>query len=108
MSIQIKKNIFKDLPLSSPDEIFESIIENENIKIERIISEGHATSEGYWYDQDQNEFVMLLQGKAQISFTEDEPVVLNPGEYIIIPAHKKHRVEWTSKIEKTLWLAVFY
>ena len=104
----IKNNILKNLPVSVPEEIFENISEKENIKIERIISEGQATSKNYWYDQDQDEFVMLLQGKAQLNFTDDDPVVLNPGDYIVIPAHKKHRVEWTSKTEKTIWLAVFY
>lgn len=103
-----KKNFLMDLPFSSADEIFESIVERDDIKIERIISEGQATSEGYWFDQDQHEFVLLLKGKAQLSFEDDQPVVLNPGDYIIIPAHKKHRVEWTSKIEKTIWLTVFY
>ena len=103
-----KNNIFQNLPVSVPEEIFENISEKRNVKIERIISEGQATSENYWYDQEQDEFVMLLQGKAQLNFIEDDPVILNPGDYIVIPAHKKHRVEWTSKTEKTIWLAFFY
>lgn len=103
------KNIFSEIPDSIPDEIFQEIISSRNCKIERIISKAHNTPEDKWYDQDKNEFVILLKGKAEISFQEsDELIRLNPGDYINIPPHKKHRVEKTSSTEETIWLAVHY
>ena len=102
------KNIFENIPSSLKDEFFEDIISSPDFKLERIISEGHSSPEGFWYDQDKNEFVLLLSGSAEISF-EDEPLIkLRPGDYITIPAHKKHRVEKTDKEEKTFWLALHF
>jgi len=68
---------------------------------------GHASPEGYWYDQDQHEWVVVLKGAARLRF-EDETVEMRPGDFVNIPAHKKHRVEWTTPDEPTVWLAVFY
>jgi cupin 2 domain-containing protein len=72
-----------------------------------IVSVGHASPEGFWYDQPQNEWVVVLRGAARIQF-EDERVELRPGDWIHIPAHRRHRVEWTTPDEPTLWLAVHY
>lgn len=102
------KNIFNDIPESLPEELFEIIAENRNIKIERIISEGHTTPPGEWYDQELNEFVILLSGMAIIRFENDEIVEMNSGDYLIIQAHKRHRVEFTSSDQKCIWLAVHY
>lgn len=101
-------NIYKNIPSNIPEELFEIISENENIKIERIISDGHSTPQDYWYDQEKNEFVILLKGNAELLFDNDEKVILNEGDYLIIPKHKKHRVLSTSKETKTIWLAVHY
>lgn len=77
--------------------------------MERIISRGHASGQDFWYDQEDNEWVILLQGSASLSFEgEKEPVVLHPGDYIQIPPHYKHRVEWTDPACETVWLAVHY
>jgi len=101
------KNLFKNLPNICRTEIFETILENGNLKIERIISEGHATPAGQWYDQTWDEWVVLLQGSAGILFEGDtSSFLLKPGDHAYIPAHKKHRVEWTASNEKTIWLAV--
>ena len=81
----------------------------KELKLERIISEGQATPPGQWYDQDWDEWVVLLKGGAGIFFEGDEAIgILKPGDYIYIPAHQKHRVEWTDPQEKTIWLAIHF
>jgi len=103
------KNIFQDIYESSTEEIFEIILGSENMRLERIISNGHATPPGEWYDQDNDEWVLLVKGSAGLLFEGDvEIVALKPGDYIHIPAHRKHRVEWTDCTEKTIWLALHY
>lgn len=102
------QNIFDKVPKNLKEELFESIAENNHFKLERIISEAHSSPPGYWYDQHKNEFVLLLQGSAQLSFQDDKSIILNPGDYLFIPAHTKHRVEWTDDKEKTIWLALHY
>ena len=103
------KNIFSDVPQSVPEEIFENLISSENCKIERIVSRGHTTPEEKWYDQDKNEFVLILRGNAELLFEEkNELVKMKEGDYVNIPAHKKHRVEKTSTEKETIWLAIHY
>ena len=102
------KNIFENIPQSLTDEFFEEIIDNGNFKLERIISNGHTSPDNFWYDQVKNEFVILLSGSAILEFENESVVNLYPGDYIIIPAHKKHRVVQTSGNQKTFWLALHY
>ncbi len=103
------KNIFSDIPVETPNEILETIIESHQFKIERIISRGQSTTDGYWYDQEKNEWVLVLKGNAGLLFEgSEEIVIIKTGDYINIPAHKKHRVEWTDPEEETVWLAVHY
>jgi cupin 2 domain-containing protein len=107
--IMMKANIYSDIPDRVPEEIFEILAESGKVRIERIISDSHASPEGFWYDQDQSEFVLLLKGCAGMRFEgEDEIVLLKPGDWIDIPAHVRHRVEWTDPEQKTVWLVVFY
>ena len=77
-------------------------------RIERIVSQGHASPEDFWYDQDQDEWVLVLKGAARLRFEGEEPVEMEPGAHVNIPAHKRHRVEWTTPDEPTIWLAVHY
>ena len=101
------ENIFENMPDICRVEIFETLVENSHLKIERIISEGHSTPPNKWYNQDWDEWVILLQGSAGILFEGDAASSsLKPGDYLFIPAHRKHRVEWTDQKEKTIWLAV--
>lgn len=102
------KNIFRDIPDDIRNEVFEEIVSSGNFKLERIISEGHSSPEGIWYDQEKNEFVLLLSGMAKLSFENNERVELSTGDYLIIPAHKKHRVDWTDPKQKTIWLTLHY
>lgn len=100
-------NLFTNLPSNLPDELFTTLLEANNLRIERIVSHGHSSPEGFWYDQDQHEWVFVLQGSARLSI---DGVVkeLKPGDYTNILPHQKHRVEWTTPDEPTVWLAVFY
>ena len=100
-------NLFTDLPSNLPDELFTTLLEADNLRIERIVSHGHASPEGFWYDQEQHEWVIVLQGAARLSIG-DGTKELKPGDFVNIPAHQKHRVEWTTPSEPTIWLAVFY
>ena len=103
------KNIFSDIPDNLPDELIEIIAENHVVTIERIVSRGHVSPNDFWYDQDKNEFVFLVCGEARLRFEgKEESVQMKKGDYIIIPAHKRHRVEWTSPDEDTVWLAIHY
>jgi cupin 2 domain-containing protein len=103
-----KSNIFDLIPATLKDELFEELISKDSLKIERIVSRGHATPEHEWYDQRSNEWVILLQGEAILSFLNENDVRLKAGDYINIPAHKKHKVSWTKPDENTVWLAVHY
>ncbi len=100
-------NLFTDLPTNLPNELFSTLLEADNLRIERIVSHGHASPEGFWYDQDQHEWVIVLLGAARLSI-DGEPKELKPGDCINIAAHQRHRVEWTTPGEPTVWLAVFY
>jgi cupin 2 domain-containing protein len=102
------KNIFKNLPIDLNKEVVESIITSKSIRIERIISKGQISAKEFWYEQEENEWVILLSGSAKLLFENGELVELNPGDYLNIPANKKHRVEWTIPDEETIWLTVFY
>ena len=101
-------NIFKSLSDDLSEEIFEDIIQSPIVKIERILSKGHTSPEHGWYDQDESEWVIVVDGDARIEFEDGESVALSKGDYLNIPAHKKHKVAWTNPDQITIWLAVFY
>ena len=77
-------------------------------RIERIVSHGQVSPDGFWYDQDEAEFVLLLAGAARLRFADGEIAALSPGDCLEIAAHRRHRVEWTDPDQPTVWLAVFY
>ena len=102
-------NIFRELPANLPAELTEALVEQAHVRIERIVSTGQASPDGYWYDQADHEWVVVLKGEAKLLIEGDEmPLHMKPGDFVNIPAHCKHRVEWTTPDEPTLWLAVFY
>lgn len=101
-------NILGAIPSDLSAEVFEDIIKSPNIRIERIISKGQFTPADSWYDQDEHEWVMVLEGKAILEFENNHSLTLNKGDYINIPAHCKHKVSWTDPDQITLWLAIFY
>lgn len=101
-------NIFDDIPKNIKSEIFETLIDNDDVQIERIISKGHKSPESGWYNQDKNEWLIVLTGEAILSFADKSSLKLKAGDFINIPAHKKHKVEWTNPDTETIWLAVHY
>lgn len=102
-------NLFTPVLGELPSELFETLASSEMVKIERIVSRGHTTPESEWYDQEWHEWVVLLEGKARLAFADqDEELLLSQGDYVLIPAHQKHRVVFTSKDEDTIWLAVHF
>jgi cupin 2 domain-containing protein len=100
-------NLFADIPAHLPDELFSTLVAASDVRIERIVSHDHASTPGFWYDQEQHEWVIVLAGAARLEF-EDGVLDLKLGDFVNIPAHKKHRVEWTTPDEPTIWLAVHY
>lgn len=103
-----KSNIFANIPLEIKEELFEEIVKKEGLKIERIISKGHTTTEFEWYDQESDEWVIVLKGEAILEFENSDEKRLKEGDYLNIPAHTKHRVSWTKENEETVWLAIHY
>ena len=102
-------NLLGELPDARPGEIVEELVSAPGVRIERIVSHGQASPPGFWYDQDEAEFVVLLAGAARLRFAdEDSPRALRPGDCVEIAAHRRHRVEWTDPDRPTLWLAVFH
>jgi len=101
-------NLFTSLPDHLDYEQVEDLLNQPNVKIERILSKGQTSPETGWYDQDVNEWVVVLQGSGEITFEDGGKVQLEPGDYINIPAHRKHKVSWTDPDNVTVWLAVFY
>lgn len=103
-----QQNFFSNIPKNLTDEIIETILTNKNIRIERIISKGQSSPEDFWYDQTENEWILVLEGKAIIKFEDESIITLHKGDYLLIPANKKHRVEWTDPEQHTIWLAIFF
>ncbi len=103
-----KSNIFSQIPTDLKEELFEEIISNDTLKIERIISKGHITKDFEWYNQKSNEWVIVLKGEAILVFENSNDVRLKEGDYLNIPAHTKHRVSWTEPDVETIWLAIHY
>ena len=102
-------NIFAAVPSQLPEELTEALLGTPHVRIERIISRGHRSPADCWYDQEQNEWVLLLKGGAGLAFKNATGTTeLKPGDYINIPAHVRHRVAWTAEKEDTVWLAIYY
>lgn len=101
-------NIFASLPEDLGAEVFEDIVRSDTVRIERIVSRGHSSPADGWYDQDENEWVMVLQGSGRLLFETGREVNLGAGDCINIPTHTRHRVDWTDPDRPTIWLAVFY
>ena len=101
-------NLLQELPGELQTELTDILVENRNIRIERIVSSGQVTAPGHWYDQTEHEWVLVIQGRGILEFEDGRRSVLNPGDHLLIPAHCRHRVTETSQKPPTIWLAVFY
>ena len=102
-------SLLDGIPAELPEELFETICSTEYVKIERIVSKGHSSPEGFWYDQDWSEFILVVQGSAGLQIEgQDHIAQLKAGDYLNIGSHVKHRVEWTDPATEILWLALHY
>lgn len=107
----MKENIFENIKVNKDKEQFNDIINTKDVRIERIVSNGQISEQDFWYDQNENEFVVVLKGRAILQIKQNNEIkeyVLNEGDYLNIQANIKHRVKYTSLDEPTVWLAVFY
>ena len=101
-------NLYADLPDADAGEVFETLVGAPGVRIERIVTHGQTKPAGEWYDQEQREWVCLLRGAARLRFADGEVVELAPGDWLDIAARRRHRVEWSSPSETTVWLAVHF
>ena len=103
------KNLLADIPEQIPEELFTTLLRQKNVKIERIVSRGHASAKNEWYDQGLDEWILLIQGEAELEFADKSQLVkLQVGDYLLISAHCKHRVNWTHPEKDTIWLAIHF
>ena len=101
-------NLLSHVPATLSEELLQTLVDSQHVRIERIVSRGHASPPGFWYDQPQHEWVVLLSGAARLTVEGRGPVELRPGSFINLSSHQRHRVEWTHPDEPTIWLAVHY
>lgn len=101
-------NLFASVAEGSAGETVEELVRSQHVRIERIVSNGQASPDGFWYDQEEVEWVTVLTGEAFLRFEDGEVIQLAPGDSITIEAHRKHRVDSTADDEPTIWLAVFF
>jgi cupin 2 domain-containing protein len=103
------QNLFAQIPAQLPEELFEALLRTPAFTLERIVSRGHATPADQWCDQEREEWVLVVRGRARLVFAERaEAVEMGAGDYLQIPAHCRHRVEWTDPDQETVWLALHY
>jgi cupin 2 domain-containing protein len=103
------QNIYSSIPANIPQELFQDILITDNFKVKRIVLKGHASPRDFWYDQKQNEWVILLKVSAGLLFEENDTIIeLTPCNHINIPAHLKHRVEWSDPDIETVWLEIMW
>jgi cupin 2 domain-containing protein len=98
-------NIFKALAAPGADEQIDMLAMRAGVRIERIVSHGHCSAPDFWYDQDDDEWVLVVKGSGTIAFDDGETIKLGTGDHLLIPAHRRHRVETTEAA--TIWIAVF-
>jgi cupin 2 domain-containing protein len=102
-------NLFADLPARLAQEEMTTLVSAGAVRVERIVSRGQASPAGFWYDQPQDEWVIVLAGRAELAFEDDGATMpMGPGDYVHIPAHRRHRVAWTDPAQATVWLALHY
>lgn len=101
-------NFLEELPSVQEAEVFEALVKTQALTIERIVSRGKRSAPGQWYEQAQNEWVLLIRGAACLRWDDGTELALTEGDYVLIPALKRHRVEWTDPTRDTVWLAVHF
>jgi len=104
----LSKNLLTSIPDAAEGEVVTSLVTRGGMRIERIVSQGQASPDGFWYDQADHEFVLLMQGHAELEFDDGRTVTLRPGDWLEIEARVRHRVRSTAPDEATVWLVAFY
>jgi cupin 2 domain-containing protein len=105
----IVRNLLAATDMELPEELTEKLATRPTLRIERIVSRGHSSPPGFWYDQEEDEWVLLLAGEARLRFADDDSSTnLVAGDFLEIPAHCRHRVDWTDPGGDTVWLAIFH
>ena len=105
----MKENLLRKTPADLPEELLDILCQTDDVRIERIVSRGQTSPPGFWYDQDWHEFVLLVNGRARLAFADGTPEVdMQPGDWLVIKAHLRHRVAWTDPAQDSVWLAVHY
>lgn len=102
------RNLFQSIPGGLPEELVDVLVDHAAVRIERIVSDGHASPPDFWYDQAEHEWVVLLRGQARLRFDDGSLQNMSAGDHVMIPARCRHRVDWTSEQEPTIWLTVFF
>lgn len=107
MAILQARSLFASLPDAWTEEVFETLLKRPGVRLERILSMGQATPEGMWYDQSEDEWVLLIRGRARLCIEgQNDRVQMEAGDSLFLPAHCKHRVEWTDPTQVSIWLAL--
>lgn len=101
-------NLLADRPNDLPEELTDILVQDAHIHIERILSRGHVTPDGQWYDSDKNEWVVLLTGAAELTYDDGRVQSLKAGDTVLLPAQTRHRVSWTDPADLCVWLAVYW
>lgn len=101
-------SLFDNIPTELPEELFTTLVTGNGVTIERIVSKGHASAEGHWYDQETREWVLVVKGEARLQFEGKDEMHLKKGDHLFIPAHARHRVVWTPEDRETIWVAVHF
>ena len=100
-------NLFEEIPPRTDDEFAETLASTSTVRVGRIVSRGHCSPEGFWYDQEDDEFALLVRGSATLVWADGRRKDMKPGDHIWIPAHSTHRVEQTDPDQETIWLTVY-
>ena len=105
----LHSNLFENISDFKGKESLWEIVKNESVRVERIVSQGQASPPGFWYDQDEHEWVAVLTGQVILQIEgQENDMALGPGDTVLLPARTRHRVEWTDPLHPTIWLAVFW
>jgi cupin 2 domain-containing protein len=108
MSARATGNLLAALPARLDHEAFETLLSHGSVRFERIVSQGHTSPAEGWYDQDEHEWVLVLEGAGRLLFEDGRVLEMRRGDWVHIPAHVRHKVAWTDPAQPTVWLAVFF
>lgn len=102
------ENLLQGLPDAGRGEVFAALVDAGGVLIERIVSQGQASAPGFWYEQARAEWVLVLQGAARLQWEDGSVVALQAGDHLLIPAGRRHRVDWSDPVQPTVWVAVHF